>query len=144
MAAGVSMSDQYIRSLEVMWQLWLPIRIALGFFRPRRRILGLDNFHPLVGDGPIKHFLRFEHELVERAVELRHGERAAGEVEVLAGHAVEVGAVTALAKLDDVVAALRAGAAASSTRLSSCTWPMRVQLSQPLRQIRSSAPSSPR
>jgi NADPH:quinone reductase-like Zn-dependent oxidoreductase len=41
MAAGVSMSDQYIRSLEVMWQLWLPIRLALGFFRPRRRILGL-------------------------------------------------------------------------------------------------------
>ncbi|MCA9609771.1 MAG: NAD(P)-dependent alcohol dehydrogenase [Myxococcales bacterium] len=40
-AAGVSMSDHYIRSLDVPWVLWLPIRVALGFFRPRRHIPGI-------------------------------------------------------------------------------------------------------
>jgi NADPH:quinone reductase-like Zn-dependent oxidoreductase len=41
MAAGVSDSDKYIRSAKVMPQLVIPLRLAVGILRPRRRIIGI-------------------------------------------------------------------------------------------------------
>jgi len=40
-AAGVTLSDTYIRSARVQWHLVVPLRLALGIFRPRRKTLGL-------------------------------------------------------------------------------------------------------
>lgn len=39
-AAGVTNSDIFVRSSKVGWQVWLPMRLMLGLFKPRRQILG--------------------------------------------------------------------------------------------------------
>ena len=40
-ATAVTMSDVYLRSSQVPWHLWLPMRLAIGLTRPRRAIQGL-------------------------------------------------------------------------------------------------------
>jgi len=41
-ATTVTAGDCEVRSLRVAYWLWLPLRLSLGFFKPKKRILGME------------------------------------------------------------------------------------------------------